>query len=81
MERIDMKAAAVGVLLVFAISWFFDLEVLFLLGVVVVIAMSAVIALMVGAMTLAERLHTLTVAEGEKWSEVRPQATRQSVTG
>lgn len=80
MERIDVKTAAVGVLLVFAISWFFNVEVLFLLGTAVAIGLGLMVGLLVGAMTLAERLHVVLIEE-KKWSEVRASASRQSVAG
>lgn len=80
MERLGVKVAAVTVLVAFVISWFFDLEVLFLLGALISTALASLIVLLVGVVTLADRAQTLTAAE-KKWNEVRPAPSRQTIAG
>ena len=79
--KFDLKAAAVGTLLVFVLSWMFDYEVLFLLGMVVTLALAAFVGALAGAMTLAERWFVAEPAEQKVWAKVSPEASRQSVAG
>jgi predicted lysophospholipase L1 biosynthesis ABC-type transport system permease subunit len=68
---------AIGVAAIAAfVSWVFSCEVLFIMGTIIVLALSAVVGLVLGAITLAERLLPVKVESTERW----PARTRTSVT-
>jgi hypothetical protein len=84
MVRVDVWTIVGGVAAVFAVSWMLGLEVLFLLAIVLVSALALVLGVVLGCLTLAERLSVATVdATTEKpgWREVRASSSRHQIAG
>jgi hypothetical protein len=77
MVRIDVWTVVGCVAGAFILSWIFDVEVLFLLAIVLTSIGALVVGAIMGGLVLAERLAKQT-SEKPGWRDARATASRQS---
>jgi hypothetical protein len=77
MVRVDVWTVVGCVAGAFIVSWIFDVEVLFLLAIVLVSIGALVIGAILGGLVLSERL-TAQTAEKPGWRDSRAAASRHS---
>lgn len=74
MEKIDVYKVAAGVAATGIISWIYSLESLFVLGFLITIAVASMYGVLIGIMTVSERVTAEFAREKGEWKNVEAGA-------